>query len=245
MKTQLFAVVLLSCVLSVRGDDGIANVQQALKDQGFYYGEITGEKNSDTTAAVRRFQIRNGLQVTGELDGETLRTLGTGNARQPVAKATQPPSETIEHKRELVEAPENQPGEQIPANPPVAAPPIPPDGTGSSARPSRPEPQSGPLFVGTPYETAPPEAQRNVIVSAQSALVRRGLYHDAIDGIYGANMEFSLRAFQARVGLRTTGRLDLETLAALELLPGAHAPIYVPRRRVYREEPVRGQWIPE
>ena len=42
----------------------------------------------------------------------------------------------------------------------------------------------------------------------------------------GPKMEFSLRAYQSRVGLAVTGRLDLATLAALELLPGAHTPVY-------------------
>jgi len=43
-------------------------VQQALKDQGFYYGEINGETNANLSAAIRRYQIRNGLQVNGELN---------------------------------------------------------------------------------------------------------------------------------------------------------------------------------
>jgi len=58
-------------------------------------------------------------------------------------------------------------------------------------------------------------------------------------------LEFSLRAYQARAGIPVTGRLDLDTLAALELLPGARRPAYAPRRRPFREEPVRGEWIPE
>ena len=32
----------------------IERVQQALKDQGFYYGEITGDTNANLTAAIRR-----------------------------------------------------------------------------------------------------------------------------------------------------------------------------------------------
>jgi peptidoglycan hydrolase-like protein with peptidoglycan-binding domain len=104
-------------------------------------------------------------------------------------------------------------------------------------------PEGGGLFAGTPYETAPPQVQRSVVVSAQSTLARRGLYRGPIDGIYGPNMQFSLRAYQSRVGLPPTGRLDLDTLAALELLPGANRPIYTPRRRIWSEPPVRGEWI--
>ena len=70
-----------------RADQTTAKVQQALKEQGFYYGDVTGQKTADTTAAIRRYQIRNGLQITGEIDAETLRSLGvgaeTGHARRP------------------------------------------------------------------------------------------------------------------------------------------------------------------
>ena len=100
-------------------------------------------------------------------------------------------------------------------------------------------------FAGTPLEAAPPQMQQNVIISAQNILARHGLYRGMIDGIAGPELEFSLRAYQSRVRLPITGRLDLETLAALELLPGANAPIYTPRRRPLREAPVRGEWIPE
>ena len=57
-------------------DQTTSAVQQALKEQGFYYGDVTGKKTADTTAAIRRYQIRNGLQITGEIDAETLRSLG-------------------------------------------------------------------------------------------------------------------------------------------------------------------------
>src|ERR1022692_2485927 len=75
MKIKAVLFVLLGTIALVRADQTIESAQQMLKDQGFYYGEITGEKNSDTTAAIRRYQIRNGLQITGELDDATLRSL--------------------------------------------------------------------------------------------------------------------------------------------------------------------------
>src|SRR3954470_7687952 len=74
-------IVLLAWALSLalvgplRADDAIASAQQALKNQGFYYGEITGRKDADTIAAIRRYQIRNGLKITGELNTETQRSL--------------------------------------------------------------------------------------------------------------------------------------------------------------------------
>ena len=56
----------------MRADQLVESVQQALKDEGFYYGEVNGEMNANLTAAIRRYQIRNGLQVSGELNDETL-----------------------------------------------------------------------------------------------------------------------------------------------------------------------------
>jgi peptidoglycan hydrolase-like protein with peptidoglycan-binding domain len=106
----------------------------------------------------------------------------------------------------------------------------------------------GAIFAGTPYEAAPPDVQRNLVLSAQIALARRGLYRGEIDGMYQPAVEFSLRAYQARAGLPVTGRFDLKTLAALELLPRARAPIFNPSRHRVRprpEPPVRDEWVPE
>ena len=71
MRIKIAILILIVSVAAIRADQSIESVQQALKEQGFYYGEITGEKNADTTAAIRRFQIRHGLQITGELNEET------------------------------------------------------------------------------------------------------------------------------------------------------------------------------
>src|SRR5881398_3871295 len=94
MKAKVVALVLLGSVALVRGDQMIESVQQALKDQGFYYGEITGETNANLTAAIRRYQIRNGLQVNGELNSETLRSLGINSSApgQPTVKVSPSPS---------------------------------------------------------------------------------------------------------------------------------------------------------
>src|SRR6185503_1072315 len=95
MKTISAAIVLLSLATLGQADQTISNVQQALKDQGFYYGEITGETNADTTAAIRRYQIRNGLSITGELNDETLRSIQKSKAATPppaVVAATPSPA---------------------------------------------------------------------------------------------------------------------------------------------------------
>jgi len=86
--------------------------------------------------------------------------------------------------------------------------------------PRGPQFESGGLFDGTPFQAAPPPVQRDVIISAQTLLMRQGYYRDGIDGLFGPGMAFALRNYQARFGLTPTGRLDVETLASLSLLPG-------------------------
>ena len=244
-----FAVLgmVVGVALSALADPLIQNVQQALKDQGFYYGEVTGDKDADTTAAIRRYQIRNGLQITGDLNEETLKALGVDSSGvHPIAKASPttaptavPDTSDLRDESRGNSSPTNPlTGQPFPAPPQDRQPPVRPDYGAVPAQPAE-------NFAGTPYANSPPEVQRNVIVSAQDLLARQGLYRGMLDGIAGPELEFSLRAYQSRVRLPVTGRLDLDTLAALQLLPGAHAPIYTPRRRPLRDEPVRGEWIPE
>lgn len=71
-----FLVVSLGVSCSLRADENISAVQSRLKAGGFYFGEINGRFDSDTAAAVTRYQIRNGLQITGKLDAPTSQALG-------------------------------------------------------------------------------------------------------------------------------------------------------------------------
>jgi peptidoglycan hydrolase-like protein with peptidoglycan-binding domain len=243
MKIHFAVFAFLASAALIRADQLTENAQQALKEQGFYYGEVTGEKDADTTAAIKRYQIRNGLQITGDLNEETTRSLGldsSGSSRSAAKPSPSAAPETSDLRSETQPQERAVPQERAPYQPypgPSQDRQVYPDNPVPPARSARG------LFAGTPYETAAPEVQQNVVVSAQSVLARRGLYHGEIDGLFGPNLEFSLRAYQSRVGLPVTGRLDLETLAALRLLPGANAPVYIPRRRML--PPVRGEWIHE
>src|SRR5205814_4470957 len=94
MKLLIAVVVRVAALVAgARADQVVQNVQQALKDQGFYYGEVTGEKDADTTAAIRRYQIRNGLQISGDLNDETLKSLGVDSSgARAVVKASPTPA---------------------------------------------------------------------------------------------------------------------------------------------------------
>jgi len=69
----------------IAADETVSAAQTKLKDEGFFVGEPNGEFTSDTSAAVTRFQIRNGLQINGTLDQETTRALGIA-AENPEAQ---------------------------------------------------------------------------------------------------------------------------------------------------------------
>ncbi|MBA3883304.1 MAG: peptidoglycan-binding protein, partial [Chthoniobacterales bacterium] len=78
MKRFLLPVLLIGIcgIATLFGDDNVRAAQERLKEGGFYFGEANGDYNSETAAAVSRYQIRNGLPITGQLDAETAKALG-------------------------------------------------------------------------------------------------------------------------------------------------------------------------
>lgn len=223
--TALFCLAAFS---PMRANQAIESIQQKLKDQGFYYGEINGKKDADTTAAIRRYQIRHGLQITGEINAETQRSLGI-TYTAPSTPRPRPTGTPIQDKPTLRQEPT--------APKPVPAPrqPTDPDDPGDERvyvpGPHGWRPETSGIFDGTPFEVAPPDVQRRVIIGVQTLLARRGYYRSAIDGVYGHGMDFAVRTYQARINLPPTGRLDVETLASLGLLPGQRTPGFGPPRR--------------
>src|SRR2546423_7255121 len=238
MNRRLFltAVIFFVGWSLARADSAVQSVQQKLKDGGFYYGEINGQKDAETTAAIRRYQIRNGLQITGELNPQTLRSLGV------TSKPASTPAPRPQH------TPGPPPPDYVTPTPAprTTAPPQPQtnDDYENAPEPPPPRVESATIFGGTPYEAAPPQVQQDIVARAQMVLLRLGYYRDAIDGLYGPAMNFALRNYQARFGLEPSGRFDVETLASLSLLPeqratgprrfhrrfwGPREPVYLPR----------------
>src|SRR5260370_22345716 len=158
MRLRIAILILLTSVGPLWADQAIQNVQQALKDQGFYYGEITGTKDADTTAAIRRYQIRNGLQITGDLNEETLKSLGVDSSgARAIAKASPSPVPAAPDSSDLRAEPRESAG---PTNPLTGQPfPEPPQSRqvparpGCSVSPPRPPPESAPHSSG---DLAPP-----------------------------------------------------------------------------------------
>jgi peptidoglycan hydrolase-like protein with peptidoglycan-binding domain len=203
MKRTIVHFVVALCVASlVRADQTVQSVQQALKDQGFYYGDVTGDKSSETTAAVRRYQIRNGLQVTGEINPETLRSLNLSSNAASFSRPTSKPAVTQSNSARADDS------SRLGQN---SSPPRPP------AEPER-RLEMNPVFSGNAYQSLPPRMNRRIIiVQMQRELMSRGYYWGRIDGSYGRRTAFAIRAFQLGSGLAPTGRLDASTLDALGL----------------------------
>jgi peptidoglycan hydrolase-like protein with peptidoglycan-binding domain len=192
-------VVVLCVASSVHADQTIQSLQQTLKDQRFYYGNVTGEKNAETTAAIRRYQIRNGLQVTGDINPETLHSLNTSSVS--LAKPTGKPAATQSAK--VLPDNSSRLGQDSPPPP--------------SNQPDRPLEMNS-NFNGTGYSSA----QRRIgtragVAEAQRQLLARGYYRGRIDGRYGRRTAFAVSAFQMASGLPSTGRLDTSTLDLLGL----------------------------
>ena len=64
-------------------EETILEMQQALLDAGYHFGEPDGKMGPATTAALKKFQTDRHLPVTGKLDAITLNTLGIGGANGP------------------------------------------------------------------------------------------------------------------------------------------------------------------
>ena len=76
-----WAAAMLATVLAPAAENPVVGAaQRELRRQQFYTGEISNTVDDATREAARRFQIRRGLKVTGELDGPTLAALAAPDA---------------------------------------------------------------------------------------------------------------------------------------------------------------------
>ena len=233
MKRVFLLLTLFSLAgAAARADDQTQAVQQALKDQGFYYGAVDGQGGQETAAAIRRYQIRQGLDVTGNLDAKTLASLNLGAGDNQ----TQSPKTVVQSDQDFLR-------KQPPAATPAPA-------TGDEA-PPQPPPDAGQalpadyarFFRKTPYETAPPVVQRSTVQRAQQRLARDGFYRGVADGQPGDALSRALVAYQRDAELPPTGRLDMETLSDMNLLPQRHVVIH-PYAQPQEDRAVyRGIWV--
>ena len=70
------ALVVVLLPVALRADETVLATQKKLAQLGYYKGEADGQTGSQTSAAIRRYQIAQNLKVTGELNRQTLDRLG-------------------------------------------------------------------------------------------------------------------------------------------------------------------------
>jgi len=199
MKGVIAHLVVALCVAgTVCADQTIQSVQQALKDQGFYYGDITGDKSAETTAAIRRYQIRNGLQVTGDVNQETLRSLSL-NSASSIRDAS---------KYAATQSSGSRPDESSR---------LPQDSSPHSFGESDRRIEMNPSLAGRSYESSRLLLRPRMVAEVQRQLMIRGYYRGWVDGRYGPRTAFGVRAFQLYAGIPPTGHVDMMTLDALAL----------------------------
>jgi peptidoglycan hydrolase-like protein with peptidoglycan-binding domain len=201
LKRTIVHLIAVVCIVGfAHADEAVRSVQQSLKDQGLYYGNITGDKSAETSAAIRRYQIRNGLKVTGDVDPETLRSLNVNSnsgSSQPGSKSAVTRSNSVR--------PDQSP--RIGRN----------SSPQSFTEPDR-QPEPNEALPDVPNQSVPHQiSKRTAFVEVQRQLISRGYYRGRVDGKYGRQTAFALRAFQSGAGLPPTGHFDMSTLNALGL----------------------------
>ena len=76
----LLALLAVCLIQPLSADELIRAAQAKLKSLGLYDGTVDGQPGSQTSAAIRRYQIYNKLKVTGELNSQTVNQLGISPA---------------------------------------------------------------------------------------------------------------------------------------------------------------------
>jgi peptidoglycan hydrolase-like protein with peptidoglycan-binding domain len=172
--------VSLAAAGSLRADENVRALQSRLKAGGFYFGEVNGNYDSDTAAAVTRYQIRNGLQITGNLDPQTSHALGVA-ATQPKIPTPKFGEDVWRYLRKSDQASiQRLLAEGTKAKKPSKAPPA---STNPPPPAEPPPPAAGPPPAAT--TTAPANYDRDRLKDYVAAFVLAGL-----DPQVGAETEF-------------------------------------------------------
>jgi peptidoglycan hydrolase-like protein with peptidoglycan-binding domain len=74
-STICLCLVLLGTAVSLRADEKVRQVQEALRRRNLYFGNVDGQDSSELTGALKRYQTRKGFQITGTADDETTSSL--------------------------------------------------------------------------------------------------------------------------------------------------------------------------
>jgi hypothetical protein len=98
LRFLLSIVIGLAIAGSVSADENVREVQEKLRDGGFYSGEIDGAYSSELSAALTHYQTYNKLPATGQLDADTSNAL---DAKPAVTTGTDAAEQSSERWRQL------------------------------------------------------------------------------------------------------------------------------------------------
>jgi peptidoglycan hydrolase-like protein with peptidoglycan-binding domain len=182
VKRSLLALIALALCISARADENIAKLQNRLQAEGLYRGNPTGSYDSETAAAVTRYQIRHGLAITGKLDAATSKELGITAPAAPPRVLSGSWRRLRSGEMEFVEQPSGSPKAKEPTrnNSAVSAsaPNSPPS---ASPAKSTPDAQNPLPSAGINAEDKLSQAMRNYV----AAFILAGL-----DPHIGSELEF-------------------------------------------------------
>lgn len=203
-RLLLLSIVIACCgIASVHADENVRAAQTRLKEGGFFFGEISGDYTSETAAAVTRYQIRNGLQISGRLDPATAKSLDVAVAAS-AASAESSPAETGSDTWRRLRKSDPEFIERQNTASAASAPSIAPRAAAPTTTPSPPPPAvtTAPAPPNSGYESTlvlSPERLRDYV----GAFVLAGL-----DRQIGSELEF----FGDRVNYYDNGMVDREKI---------------------------------
>lgn len=223
--TMRFVVLLIAIGLAFAGsvsaedagegssETNVRLVQEKLREAGLYLGEVDGAHSTELAAAIGRYQIRNGLPITGQLDAETSKALG---AKPAVTKNAGGPDQSSETWRRLRKTDQQFPGKTVWRAPSVRAnqteipAPSPPAATAAVASETEEPPSPPDAATSTPADNAQPASTLPIANSNKerlrdyvAAFVLAGL-----DPHVGSETDF----FGVRVRYYDQGVLDREKI---------------------------------
>ncbi len=97
MAPRLACFLVLIAVVVVQANDQVRSTQEELRRRNVFFGDIDGKRSEEYSQAVRRYQQRKGIGVSGQEDHDTLRSLGLlpRSPNEPPPKELDWPSEPV------------------------------------------------------------------------------------------------------------------------------------------------------
>jgi hypothetical protein len=89
-KRFIGCLVLLLSIAAVSADEQVRQVQEELRRRNLYFGDIDGTPTPELANALRRYQARKGIQVTGAIDDATAASLDLQPRSANVQRAVAP-----------------------------------------------------------------------------------------------------------------------------------------------------------